>query len=113
VKIWLDADEPVLLLDLSKEQRMPEPIRRYLSTGEAATARKTYKCRNRDPWYVVPDVRVPEAFLSYMSGETVSLVANSAGCVCTNSVHAVRLKNGLSIHRIQEAWQHPLTTLSC
>lgn len=113
VRTWLDADEPVLLLDLSKEKAMPEQVQRYLNTSDAGAARKTYKCRNRDPWYVVPDVRIPDGFLSYMSGETASLVTNSAGCVCTNSLHAVRLKNGLSMRQIQEAWQHPLTTLSC
>jgi hypothetical protein len=113
VKTWLNADEPVLLLDLSKEQGMPEPVSRYLNTSDAEAAKKTYKCRNRDPWYVVPDIRVPDAFLSYMSGESASLVANSACCVCTNSVHAVRLKNGLSIRRIQEAWHHPVAALSC
>lgn len=113
VKTWLKADEPVLLLDLGKEKEVPESVRRYLDTADAEAARKTYKCRNRNPWYVVPDVRVPDAFLSYMSGETASLVTNSAGCVCTNSVHAVKLKNGLGIQRIQEAWQHPLTALSC
>src|SRR2546421_11539502 len=48
-----------------------------------------------------------------MSGESASLVANSALCVCTNSVHAVRLKNGLTVTELQRAWEHPLTRLSC
>ena len=113
VRRWLDADEPVLLVDLSGERDLPEPARRYLATTDAERARQTYKCRNRDPWYVVPDVRVPDAFLSYMSGVRPTVVANSARCVCTNSVHAVRLRGEVSIQQIQRVWDHPLAQLSC
>jgi hypothetical protein len=113
VRRWLDEDEPVLLLDLGGEEVISEPARRYLSTADARKARQTYKCRNRNPWYVVPDVRVPDAFLSYMSGVRPALVANSARCVCTNSVHAVRLKGRATVQQLQQAWDHPLAQLSC
>lgn len=113
VRQWLDSDEPVLLIDLNGEAELPESARRYLATSDGARARQAYKCRNRDPWYAVPDVRVPDAFLSYMSGIRPSLVANSARCVCTNSVHAVRLKGRATISQLQKAWDHPLSRLSC
>ena len=61
-----------------------------------ARGREAYKCRNRDPWYAIPDVRVPDAFLSYMSGRRPVLVRNDAECVCTNSLHAVTSRNGVS-----------------
>jgi hypothetical protein len=73
----------------------------------------SYKCSNRSPWYVVPDVVIPDAFLSYMSGEGPALVANWATCTCTNSVHAVRLTGGVSVRELQAAWAHPFTSLSC
>jgi hypothetical protein len=113
VQAWLENDEPVLLVDLSKEREVSEPVRRYLDTEAGQKARETYKCSNRQPWYVVPDVRTPDGFLTYMSGLRPSVVANSAKCVCTNSVHAVRLKGGVSIGQIQRAWMHPLAQLSC
>lgn len=113
VRQWLDRDEPVLLMDLSSEPELSVPVRRYLATADGERARKTYKCRNRDPWYVVPDVRKPDAFLSYMSGLSPTFVANSAQCVCTNSVHAVRLKGEITVQQVQRAWRHPLAQLSC
>lgn len=113
VQEWLRADEPVLLMDLSRERELTEPVKRYLSTDAAKRARLSYKCRNRDPWYVVPDVQTPDAFLSYMCGESASLVANSAGCVCTNSLHAVRLKERFPVSRLRSSWRHPLARLSC
>ena len=113
VRAWLNRDEPVLLLKISEDEELPTSVLNYLRTPEAREARRAYKCRTRDPWYVVPDVQVPDAFLTCMSGNGAAFVANHARCVCTNSVHAVRLRNGGSIESLQRAWTSPLTRLSC
>lgn len=113
VRRWLNENKPVLLLKIEEEQTLPSAVVQYLDTPEGREARLAYKCRMREPWYVVPDVRVPDAFLSYMSGNGVALVANHAKCVCTNSVHAVRMKNGTSVEALRRAWNTPLTRLSC
>ena len=113
VEAWLRRDEPVLLLRLSANQELPSSVLKYLDSAAGRAARGSYKCRNRDPWYVVPDVAIPDGFLTYMSGEGPWLVANGAGCTCTNSLHAVHVKNGTCISDLQAAWHHPLTRLSC
>jgi hypothetical protein len=112
VRAWLNEDKPVLLLDLSKSERLPSSVVRYLQSDAAIQAQGSYKCRNRDPWYVVPDVSAPDAFLTYMSGTSPSLVDNRVGCVCTNSVHAVRLKKPVTFSRLSKAWNHPVCDLS-
>src|SRR5207248_4373830 len=58
-------------------------------------------------------VTIPDAFLTYLNGRNASLVANPARCVCTNSIHAVRLKSSASLSAMQRAWNHPLCQLSC
>ena len=68
VQSWRDADEPILLLRLGKGSELPRPVRQYLESDEGRDARESYKCSSRDPWYSVPDVQVPDMFLSYMSG---------------------------------------------
>ncbi|MBI4582124.1 MAG: class I SAM-dependent methyltransferase [Planctomycetes bacterium] len=113
VRGWLDRDEPVLLLRIEKDTPLTSAVRDYLSTPQAREASATYKCRHREPWYVVPDVFVPDGFLSYMSGVKPLLVSNPAGCVCTNSVHAVVLKKPFSMRGVQRLWDDPFTTLSC
>lgn len=113
VEDWRRRDDPMLLLRLRRGDALPASVRRYLDSPHGREARKSYKCRMRSPWYVVPDVVVPDAFLSYMSGQSPSLVANQAGCVCTNSVHAVVLSGGMTQDEIQRSWEHPLTALSC
>ncbi len=110
---WQNDDDPNFLLRLRHDEAIPDPVWRYLDSADGRRARNTYKCRHRDPWYVVPDVHVPDGFLSYMSGKTPSLVANAAGCVATNSVHVVRVKPGISVARLQNTWGDPLTQLSC
>jgi len=113
VQQWLNRDEAVLLLRIPKDKRLPASVSRYLNTQKGKTASRTYKCRNRKPWYVVPDVSVPDGFLTYMSHGDNCFAANRARCVCTNSVHAVKLKNGISIEEILKRWSNPLRTLSC
>ena len=113
VRRWLREDRQTLLLRLRKDQQLPGAVRAYLSTERAKKAAGAYKCRTRNPWYVVPDVKIPDYFLSYMSGRRVSLVWNSAGCACTNSLHAVRLKENAPVGRIRAAQHSPLFQLSC
>lgn len=96
---WRRDDEAILLLRLPKSKIIPQAVQRYLDTDAGYIAREAYKCRMREPWYSVPDVYVPDYFLSYMSGEQAQLVRNDADCTCTNSLHGVRLKDrALSRH---------------
>lgn len=111
VQRWLAEDEPVLLLDLRNARELPVPVRDYLEEDAGQEARLTYKCRNRDPWYGVPDVKVPDAFLSVMCGTRPHLVRNEAACVCTNSLHAVTLRGGVTMNALQRGWRSQLAEL--
>jgi adenine-specific DNA-methyltransferase len=113
VETWRAENRPNFLLRLRPQDVLPEPVRSYLDSRPGRDARETYKCRNRSPWYAVPDVRAPDGFLSYMSGVTPSLVANPAGCVAANSVHVVHMRAGKKIDGLQHAWGDPVTQLSC
>jgi hypothetical protein len=110
---WIGRDDPVLLLALGRDAEPPAPVRAYLESAAGVEARGGYKCRNRSPWWSVPDVRVPDGFLTVMSGAGPRLVANSARAVCTNSVHAVFAEPGVTIPALVAAWDNPLTALSC
>jgi hypothetical protein len=113
VQGWLRNDDPVLLLNLQGVESLPEPVENYLESNGGRLARESYKCRNRKPWFAVPDVKTPDAFLSVMSGTAPALVANEAGCACTNSVHAITLLQGVKLKVVQDAFRSPLTQLSC
>jgi adenine-specific DNA methylase len=110
---WRRDDEQMMLLRIPKGARVPAPVKRYLDSEAGHTARSAYKCRVRDPWYSVPDVQIPDFFLSYMSGRAASLVRNDAACTCTNSVHAVRLREGVEPTALRRSWESSFTNLSC
>lgn len=110
---WRKQDLPVFLLNLPKTRDLPSAVKRYLDSAEGKSARDTYKCRNRRPWYSVPDVVIPDFFLSYMSGVRPNLVENGAKCSCTNSVHAVIVKRKEYKRVLRDNWDSPLAQLSC
>ena len=113
VACWRRADEPMLLLRIPKTATVPAPVRRYLDSAAGLSAREGYKCRNRTPWYSVPDVRVPDFFLAYMAGRSPNLVRNAARATCSNALHGIRLRRPVAIGKLLDTWQAPLTKLSC
>ena len=113
IQSWVRNDDPVLLLRLARDQAFPPSVRNYLDSSAGQEARQGYKCRNRAPWYAVPDVQIPDFMMSYMSGRSVNLVRNAAGVSCTNSVHAIRVRNQSLARELLPNWSEPLVRLSC
>ena len=110
---WRKADQRMLLLRLRRGEDIPGSVRNYLESDEGRRARSAYKCRNRAPWYSVPDVQVPDFVLTYMSGRTPQLVKNDAGVTCTNTVHSIRLKDRAAAKTHLPLWDTPFVQLSC
>lgn len=114
IQQWQAADEPVMLLRLPKTAmaKLPAAVRRYLDSAAGKEAREAYKCRAREPWFSVPDVQMPDYFLSYMSGVSANLVRNVGGATCTNSVHGVRVRDGAAMKRVVGNWTTAFAALS-
>jgi adenine-specific DNA-methyltransferase len=102
------------LLSISRQDDLPTSVRRYLEQGKKQRIPDAYKCRVRSPWYSVPHVYQPDAFLTYMSGITPRLVTNDAQVVAPNTLHVVRLhpQASHSAHAIAALWPSSLTRLS-
>lgn len=114
---WRNAvaiGEAGYLLFIAAGAELTDSVRQYLRYGENQGVSKTYKCRTREPWFCVPHVYRPDAFLTYMSGTTPRLVANNAGAVAPNSLHVVRLysRTDLTSNALATLWQTSLTRLS-
>ncbi len=119
VERWVAKDEPLFLLRIPPGAQVPGAVRAYLDTAEGQQARASYKCRNRTPWYTVPDVRRPAFVLTYMSGRSPALAVNRGRCTCTNAFLAVDFRSdlfgngGISEPRFSAAWGSPAGRLSC
>ena len=110
---WRRFDIPMMLLRIPRNAELSPNVSKYLESNLGKQAREAYKCRTRTPWYSVPHVRVPDFFLTYMSGLTPNLVRNLAAASCTNAVHGVHVRNKKSILRVVDNWHTPFVRLSC
>ena len=91
----------------------PSGLQKYLRQGEESELAVRYKCRIREFWYVVPHIRIADAFLSYMSGEQPLLVSNAANLVAPNTVHILRFDRRFDPLSHAASWRSSLTRLSC
>jgi adenine-specific DNA methylase len=88
-KRLVSSDERCLLW--SPKERLTPTESRYTRHGEGLGLHKRFKCRVRSPWYSVPGVIVPEAFLTYMSDSIPRLCLNESRIVAANTLLTVRL----------------------
>jgi hypothetical protein len=84
--VWLFRPEPS---DNSAERRA------YTAHGEELGVDQAYKCQIRSPWWRPPIVTPPDFFFTYMSHNFPRIIANGAGATFLNSMHGVRLHEGV------------------
>ncbi len=84
----LDEGSATYLFD-PVDENLSAAARAYIKLGETVGVDGAYKCRVRSPWWKVPRVQAPDAFLTYMNHDTPRLVTNRAGVLYLNSIHGV------------------------
>ncbi|MFI7586031.1 Eco57I restriction-modification methylase domain-containing protein [Spongisporangium articulatum] len=92
--------------------RLGAADRAYIAAGEEQGVDQRYKCRIRDPWYVVPGVKVPDFVVSVFSERPVFTV-NDAGLVASNSLICGYTPPGLDPRSVAASWYTSLTLLQC
>ncbi len=113
-KDWETNDEYNLqthLLDFSGVAfaDLPPNVKAYVDSGELANVNAGYKCRIRDPWYVVPSPWIPDAFMIRQIYKYPKIIVNSAQATCTDTIHRVRLRNGLQKEALAAMFLNSLT----
>ncbi|HLL90956.1 MAG TPA: N-6 DNA methylase [Tepidisphaeraceae bacterium] len=114
---WREASETGdagYLLAIPPTHRLSEGLLDLVRDGEARGVHEAYKCRVRSPWFSVPHVHVPDAFLTYMSGLRPSLVVNRCDAVAPNTLHIVRMLPlaCTGVWNMALSWRSSLTQLS-
>jgi hypothetical protein len=98
-------------LFLPDPQALTAGEQRYIDIGEKRGVSTRYKCRKRDPWFVVPGTRIPDVVLSVFSERPV-LLLNDDGCFASNSL-LCGYSHGISNNEIAASWYTSLTLLQC
>ena len=101
---FLDFDVPFF-------RRVPEDVSRYVQTGEAEGLHRRYKCRIREPWYVVPSVYSTPVGLLKRSHHLPKLFLNEAEVLTTDTAYRVRPR-GVSSISLVTSFVNSLTALS-
>ena len=88
------AGKSVYLLNFPKDAstNMSATMMDYIKIGEEQKLHERYKCRIRDPWYVVPYVWASELSLLKRCHLFPRLVVNELGAYSTDTAYRIRLE---------------------
>jgi adenine-specific DNA-methyltransferase len=102
---------PAFLLDLNGVvfDALPQEIKDYIKSGEQDNIHRGYKCRIRRRWFDVPSIYIPDAFLFRQIHRYPLLVVNQARATSTDTIHRVRVKEGVNIELLATIFFNSLT----
>ena len=86
------AGARVYLLHLAEhtDKSLPRGVQRLIGEGELHGYHRGYKCRIRNPWYVVPSVWSPDCFFFRQIYDFPRVVVNRAKATSTDTIHRMR-----------------------
>lgn len=87
-----DANARVYLLDLEplNGSKLSPKLDLYIKRGEDLKIHQGYKCSIRTPWYAVPAVWPPDAFVFRQIYDFPRVVLNKAGATATDTIHRMK-----------------------
>lgn len=101
-----------LLLHVGDVEReaLPVAVAQYVRSAERRGLHKGYKCRIRLPnWWRVPSVWAPDAFLLRQIHDAPRIIENRSGATCTDTIHRIRMTDGVSPASLAAASMNSLT----
>jgi len=107
----VEKQSPAFLLRLPDVpfHTLPSEVKEYVISGEEKGLNKGYKCRIRDRWYIVPSVWIPQAFMLRQVHSYPKIILNDAAATCTDTIHRVKLRNGVPARTVAAAFLNSLT----
>jgi adenine-specific DNA-methyltransferase len=88
-EIWSKLDIKGKYFLFYPNENPSKGAKNYICFGERNNVNKGFKCSNRNPWWVTPDVKIPDLFLPVMCNEKPRLVANKGCFSGTNTLLAI------------------------
>ena len=108
--IGIEVNNGDCLSNLYVPRTITEGDKLYIQSGEMLGVHQRYKCRQRKPWYVTPNIEIPNIILSVF-GEMPKMVINKGKYAVSNSLLCGHLK-GISAEQLLCRWYNSLTLLS-
>lgn len=92
----VSAGKKCILISASSKKPRSKNLKRYLETISMSERLNVSTFRKREVWCQTDDGVYPDAFISYMNHTGPRLVLNTAYSTCTNSIHRVFFKLGIT-----------------
>ncbi len=84
--------------------------RNYISHGEKTGVQNGYKCKVRKPWYLTPNIEMPDVVLTVF-GDVPRLINNSGSYVVSNSLLSGKMVSTASSKNLVCRWYNSITLL--
>jgi len=94
---------------VKKFESLSKNTQLYVKEGEQREFHTGYKCRIREPWYIVPTIWSPDAFLYRQINGNPRLVLNETDSTITDTIHRVRFKDKTDGKSLVVCFQNSLT----
>lgn len=111
-KDWNDNRQEGLNCHLfypKKSNSLNKGTKKYIEEGEQREMHVGYKCRIRNPWYIVPTVWSPDAFLSRQINRYPKMILNKTESTVTDTIHRVKLKEKTDGKSLVTSFHNSLT----
>jgi len=107
-----ESNKPTRLLVINSTTKINKGLKKYLAIGQDDEIHKRYKCRIRESWYSIPNVKQkPKIFFFKRSHLYPKLLLNNANVHLTDSAYYVAPKKGYKDKDIVYSFYNSLTLL--
>ncbi len=83
------ADDRTRLLMIPPDGWVGSKLLNWIADAEGQQIHEGHHCRNRTPWYSLPEPDVHAALMPYMGVSAPRIVVNGAGASSTNAIHGL------------------------
>jgi len=104
-----DLNAYLLTIPKKPKGNLPNQLLKYIEDAEKRGWHKGYKCRIRDPWFKVPSVWIPDAFMLRQIYDTPRIIVNDAWATSTDTIHRVRVHLGVDPRQLAGSAYNSLT----
>lgn len=103
---------PTRLIQLNDNDEISEGLNEYLTLGVEQEIPDRYKCRQRDNWYVIPNIsNSPEAMFFKRSHYYPKLLKNDSNAFVTDSAYKVEMKDKYDLNSFLFSFYNSLMLL--
>ena len=101
---------PTRLLQLNDNDKISKRLSDYLAIGEKLEIPNRYKCRERNKWYVVPNISSkPDAFFFKRCHHYPKLLKNCSDAYVTDSAYKVEMRGDYDLNSFIYSFYNTLT----